>query len=92
MYDPQLSVFLLYGKPTRPVRGIGWLIDSGVNLGAYNLANLGVNAWGYRNVLLNPRNVRNGRDFYWGEEFAFETASFFVCPSEAFILLDHKMV
>src|ERR1700730_12069155 len=86
------AVFLEYAEPSRAVGRVGGLIDSGLHLFANDCADFIVYSWGYWEILLRPRRVRNYRELYWQEEVCSETSVLEVGRCEALVLLTHKMV
>ena len=68
------------------------LIYAGIHLHLNDFANLIIDTWRYRNVLLNPRGVCDDGDFDRQKEVFMGVTTLGVVPSEPFILERHKMV
>lgn len=86
------SVFLENAKPSRAIRRVGGLVDSGVDLLLDDLTDLLVETWGNRDVTLDPRLVVDDCEFDGGEEVWSESSLLLVIPSESSVVLAHQLV
>src|ERR1700688_2916232 len=93
VYDSErAAVFLDDAEPTRAVRGVGGLVDSGFKLALDELADFFVDPGRDRDVLLRPGLVQDCRYLDGREEVFAEVAPLWVAPRESFILYTHEMV
>lgn len=88
----RFSVLLYDAEPARPIGRVRRLIDSSCDFALQNFADFLVESRRYRNVLLNPRDMRRDWKLDWGKIFGLETTSLFVGPRESLVVLTHKTV
>ena len=84
--------FLHYAEPARAVQGVQVLIYTSIHLCPNDFANLIVDTWRYRNVLLNPGGVCGYGDFNRQKEVLVEVTVLGVIPSKPFILERHEVM
>jgi hypothetical protein len=86
------SVFLKDAKPSSAVGSIGGFVDASIYLSADNFTNFIVDTWRDGDILFDPRDVRNCRDFDGREEVFAEVTALAVCPREACVLFAHEVM
>lgn len=88
----RVLVLLENAKPAQAIGGIGGLIHARRNLLFDDVADFVVEPWGYRDVALDPRRVRNHWKLHRREELGLEAPALIVVPREGLILLTEEVV
>src|SRR5882724_2995358 len=86
------SSFLQDGKPSRSIRRVRSLVDTGVNLGLNDFANFLVNARRYWHISKYPGLVLDDGHAYWREEVLAESTSLRIVPSKSLVFQTHKVM
>jgi hypothetical protein len=74
------------------MRGVGWLVDACCELLLKHFADIVVDAWWDQNITLDPRHVRNDKEFNWWEELWSEATVFAFGPCETCIMVSDEVV
>jgi hypothetical protein len=86
------AIFLCDAKPSRTIRGVGWLVDACCGLLLKHFTDIVVDAWLDRNITLNPRHVQNDGEFDWREELWSEATTFTFGPRETCIMVSDEVM
>ena len=81
-----LAVLLDDAEPSGSICGVGGFVDTGVHLPSDDGAYFVVESGRYRNILLDPRRMRNYWKLDWREEVCSESTALEVGPCETLIL------
>src|SRR5258705_5330311 len=86
------SSFLQDGKPSRSIRQVRSLVDTGVDLGLNDFANFLVNARRYWHISKHPGLVLDNGHVYWREEVLAASTSLRIFPIKSLVLHTHKVM
>src|SRR6202035_3613813 len=86
------SSFLQDGKPSRSIGRVRTFVDTSIDFGLDDVADIFVDTWWNGHVSKYPGLVFDDRHAYWREEVLTESTSLRIVPRKSLVLNAHEVV